>query len=439
MANEMNIALAGVFLNLAHVLGMENEKANKFRIIAYQNAARVLQNMNEDISSLIQGDTMPKISGIGPAIQEKIISYVQTGHMAAYDALLETYPESFLQILNIPHIGPRTAKVLFDDFHIRSLQDLEALVQTTALINHPGFGEKSVQNIREALTRIKKNSNRLPIETVMPVVVRLLDYMKANPACKSITYAGSLRRFEDTIGDVDLLATSEEPQQMIAYFVAFPETQLIQAQGDTKASILVGNNLQIDFRVVEPNSFGAALQYFTGSKDHNIQLRNIAKDKGLKLNEYGVFDGEKNIASKTEEEVYQVLGLNYVPPELRRDEGEIGEAKEKPFPEFVTKQSLQNNIIPRQNCEEIEAMIWDNYPVLINTLHQITKDKKTPLFVISNRLPPLGTWQLIGRENYSFAIDLNKLSTDEHWKLEVIVGMMRRGRVRRELGGMCGE
>jgi len=439
MANDTNLALATIFLNLAHVLGIEDEKANKFRIIAYQNAARVLQNMNEDVATLIQGETMPKISGIGPAIQEKIISYVQTGHMAAYDKLLETYPESFLQIFNIPHIGPRTAKVLFDDFNVRSLQDLEALVNKTDLTNHPGFGEKSVQNIREALTRIKKNSNRLPVETVMPVVVRLLDYMKANPACKSITYAGSLRRFEDTIGDVDLLATSDEPKNMISYFVAFPETQLIQAQGDTKASILVGGNLQIDFRVVEPNSFGAALQYFTGSKDHNIQLRNIAKDKGFKLNEYGVFDGDKNIASKTEEDVYHVLGLNYVPPEQRRDEGEIVEAQKKPFPEFVTKQSLEQNVIAKKDCERIEATVWDNYPVLLNTLHQISKDKKVPLFSITNRLPPLGTWQLIGREDYKFAVDLSQLSTGESWKLEVMVGMMRRGRVRVEQGAKSKE
>lgn len=437
MTSTTNQALATIFLNLAHILGMENEKSNKFRIIAYQNAARILQNMSEDIATLVQGDTLPKISGIGTAMEEKIINYVQTGHIPTYDKLLETYPESFLQIFNIPHIGPRTAKLLFDEFNVRSLPDLEALVNKSDLTNHPGFGEKSVQNIREALTRIKKNSNRLPIEAVMPVVVRLLAYMQDSSACERVTYAGSLRRFEDTIGDVDLLATSNKPEELITHFVTFPETKLIQAQGDTKASVLVGENLQIDLRVVEPTSFGAALQYSTGSKDHNVELRNIAKDKGYKLNEYGVFDGEKNIASKTEEDIYHALGLHFIPPELRRNEGEIKEAQEKPFPEFISKVTLEKQTISSQDCIAIPPTVWENYPVLLNTLHEITTAKKTPLFTINNhRLPPLGMWQIIAKDSYPFALDLTPLNPDDHWKIEVIIGMMRRARIEAKQGNI---
>ncbi|MBI4836276.1 MAG: hypothetical protein HY817_03370 [Candidatus Abawacabacteria bacterium] len=430
-----NEKLATLFLNLGRILAMEDEKKNKFRIIAYQNAARVLQNMNEDIKDLVHEDTMPKISGIGTAIQEKIISYLHNGQVPAYEEWRAKYPEEFLALFSIPHIGPKTAKVLLADFQVRNMQDLEKLVQTDKLDNHAGFGKKSVQNIREALTRVKKESKRLPLTAVFPVVYRLLAYMKQHPACESITYAGSLRRFEDTIGDVDLLTTSNQAEQLITHFVNFPESTLVQSQGDTKASIIVDENLQIDLRVVEPNSFGAALQYFTGSKDHNVHLRNIAKDQGLKLNEYGVFRGEDNIASKTEEEVYKLLGLNFIPPELRRDQGEIDEAREKPFPAFISTESLARNIpLAEENCTEIIPSIWENYPVLLNRVHEITKEGKFPLFRFSERLPISNTWQVIARNSDNVVLDFSSINEHEQWKKEIVIGFMRRSRVLAEQG-----
>ncbi len=431
MTVSLNLRLADIFLNLARALAIEDEKKHKFRIIAYQNGARVLQNLNEDISILVQDGKLPKIHGIGEAMQEKILAYIATGHIPMYDEILQTYPESFFQLFSIPHIGPKTAKVLFNEYGVRTMQDLEKVVNSDQLSNHAGFGEKSVQNIREALTRLKKESKRLPLLTVYPLVNKLLDYMHTCKACIKITFAGSLRRFEDTIGDVDLLAISTDAEALIKHFVNFNETRVIQAQGDTKASIIVDNNLQIDLRVVEPNSFGAALQYFTGSKDHNVHLRSLAKEKGLKLNEYGVFNqAEENIASKTEADVYAAIGLHYVPPEIRRNQGEIEEALEQDFPEFVTIEQITNSAQQfTEMTQSVPELEWENYPVLLNHLHEIQKAGQIPLFQLKEKIPTAATWQIVQRECKKVTVAMSQLSTT--WQKEITIGLMRRARIER--------
>lgn len=431
MALETNLKLATIFLNLGRVLAIEDEKKNKFRIIAYQNGARILQNLTEDISTQLKDGELPKIQGIGQAMQEKIIAYLHDGHIPMYDEILKTYPETFFQIFSIPHIGPKTAKILFLEYHVRNLHDLEQVINSNALSDHAGFGEKSVHNIREALTRIKKESKRLPLIEVYPLVHKLLVYMRKSPACLETTFAGSLRRFEDTIGDVDLLATSTDADTLIQHFVNFSETKVIQSQGDTKASIIVDNNLQIDLRVVEPDSFGAALQYFTGSKDHNIHLRSLAKDKELKLNEYGVFHGEKSVASKTEEDVYKIIGLHFIPPEIRRNQGEIEEAIEKPFPAFVNLDQLKNPSSPsKQQLVDIPSLQWENYPVLLNLIHEAKVAHQEPLFSIAEKLPTAATWQVVQREAPHFSVSIGQIK--ENWQKEVLIGLMRRARIKKD-------
>src|SRR3990172_8988947 len=425
-----NDSLTKIFLNIGRILAMEGEGKNHFRIIAYQNASRTLQGMTEDIADLVKDEKITGVSGIGAAISEKIVEFLNTGHVKAYEEYIKEYPESFLQVFSIPHIGPKTAKVLFEKFKVRNLNDLEKVLNSGKLEEYERFGEKSVTKIREAIVRLKKESNRLPLITVFPTVYKLVTHLRKYPDCKHIIYAGSVRRFEDTIGDVDLLATSDSPELIIEHFITYPGTTKVVAQGPTKASIIIDGKLGVDLRVVEPNSYGAALQYFTGSKEHNIRLRNIAKSLDLKLNEYGVFEGTKNIASKTEEDVYKSLGLHYVPPELRRNQGEVAEAAEHAFPSMIQVKDLQ----PKKNANklkltEIPYNYWENYPALISEISNAHKMKKVPLFIIKDIIPPSGTWQIVAREQKPFALDLSHIKKMDEWKKEILAGFMRRNRI----------
>ncbi len=427
MPDTINTKLSVIFQNLAYALAIDNEKSNHFRIVAYENGARVLRNLTEPVTNMITEDTLPKIPGIGKAMAEKIISYISTGHIATYDEILKTYPETFFDILRIPHVGPKTAKLLFEEYKVHSLPDLEKILSTEVLANHEGFGEKSLANLREAMSRIKKNTSRSPITAILPIVHEILQYLRSSPYCLEACVGGSVRRYEETIGDVDILTTSANPQELIEYFVQYPKQKLVQAQGPTKASILVENNFQVDLRVVPEESFGAALQYFTGSKEHNVMLRNIAKEKGYKLNEYGVFEGEKNIASRTEEDIYQSIGLNYIPPELRRNDGEIDESAKNDFSYLVTKQdvlaapaTIASDLIP--------IALWDNYPLLVQRMHQ-AKESKVPLeIVVTESVPPVQMWTLFAREQIPFIIDSTQLKHE--WQKDLLVGTMRRSRIR---------
>lgn len=429
-----NENLAKIFLNMGRILAMENEGKNHFRIVAYQNAARTLESLSEDVANLVKDGKISGISGIGESISDKIVAFLKTGHVPTYDKYLKKFPESFLQIFSIPHIGPKTAKVLFDTFKVRTLGDLEKVLSSGKLEQHEGFGEKSVTKIHEAIARIKKESNRVPLITIFPTVYKLIAYIKGNPITKDITYGGSIRRFEETIGDVDLLATSNKPELLIEHFIHYPDITKIIAKGPTKASVLVNGKLQIDLRVVEPMSYGAALQYFTGSKEHNIRLRNIAKAMDLKLNEYGVFKGDKNIASKTEEDVYRSLGLNYIPPELRRNQGEVTEAQEHTFPKLITtKDFTLNKTKKKLQFVEIPSLHWGNYPALISDISTAHKEKKIPLFIIKDTIPTTETWQIVAREQRPFALDLSHINKNDEWKKEALAGFMRRNRITPDL------
>lgn len=429
-----NETLAKIFLNLGRILAMEGEGKNHFRIVAYQNAARTLQGMTEDVADLVEDGKITGVSGIGASISEKIVEFLETKHIETYDKYLRVYPESFLQVFSIPHIGPKTAQVLFEKFKVRNLTDLEKVLKSGKLQEYERFGEKSVAKILDAIARIKKESHRHPIMSIFPTVYKLVTHLRKYPDTKHIMYAGSIRRFEDTIGDVDLLATTDKPELLIEHFVNYPGTTKVVAKGPTKASIIVDGKLGVDCRVVEPKSYGAALQYFTGSKEHNIRLRNIAKAKDLKLNEYGVFKGDKNIASKTEEDVYKSLGLHWVPPELRRNQGEVAESELHAFPKLVQVTDLKPKKLKKKvDFTEIEFIHWENYPALISDLAVAHKANKIPLFIISDHIPITGTWLIVAREKQPFALDLSKVKKADEWKKEILVGFMRRARITPDL------
>ncbi|MCM8788640.1 MAG: helix-hairpin-helix domain-containing protein, partial [Candidatus Omnitrophica bacterium] len=326
-----NSEIADLFDEIADVLEFVGDSV--FKINAYRKAARRIRETSEDIERLYQAGQLSKIPGIGKGIAEHIEEYIKTGSISKYSQILSEIPSTFVEMMKIPNLGPKTLKLIYDRFRIQTIDDLKRVLEKEEILMLPGMGEKKVENIKKGvdLYLTKKASRRISLGIALPVVSDIVDYMKS--VCQEISPCGSLRRMKETIGDIDVLCTAEDRKKVMEHFVKYPGRQSVIAEGETKGSIIVRDNLlQVDLRVVEPDSYGAALQYFTGSKDHNIKLRTIAKEKGLKINEYGVFKDDTRIAGETEESVYQVFGMPLIAPELREDRGEIERAIEGKLP-----------------------------------------------------------------------------------------------------------
>ncbi len=329
-----NSEIADILDEIADILEFKGE--NVFKISAYRKASRNIREFTEDIEQLWRNSELSKIPGIGKNISDHIDEYFKTGSISKYKEILQKIPKTFVELMKIQNLGPKTLKLLYDRFKIQTIDDLKNVLQKPEVLTLPGMGEKKIENIRQGLELYisKKAEQRISLGVALPIVSEIVEYMK--PVCKSISPCGSLRRMKETIGDIDILCTSQDMKNVIKRFVEYPGTSRVIAEGDTKGSIIVKEkSLQIDLRVVEPDSYGAALQYFTGSKQHNIKLRTLAKEKGLKISEYGVFKGEKKIAGKTEQDVYEVFKMPVIPPELREDRGEIEQALKGELPELV--------------------------------------------------------------------------------------------------------
>lgn len=346
-----NIEIADLFDEIADVLEFVGE--NVFKVSAYRKAARTIREMPEDIEQLYKDNQLSKIPGIGKNIAQHIEEYLTTGSISKYKNLLSEIPGSFVEMMKIPNLGPKTLKLLYDRFKIKTLDDLKNVLEKDEILKLPGMGEKKVENIRKGIDLYlsKKASNRISLGIALPVVFQIVEYMKA--VCTKISPCGSLRRMKETIGDIDILCTAEDTKKVIEKFVRYPGKMSVISEGETKASIIVKDNLlQVDMRVVPPESYGAALQYFTGSKEHNIKLRTIAKEKGLKINEYGVFKGNKKIAGETEEEVYGIFNMPFIPPEIREDRGEIEAALNKTLPVLVEEDDILGDMHVHTNYSD---------------------------------------------------------------------------------------
>jgi len=336
-----NQEIADIFDKIADALEFKGD--DSFRIGAYRKAARILREYPEDIEELWKKGEIQKIPGIGKGMAEKIEEYLKTGKIKKYEEAIDGIPQELLQLLEIPNLGPKTLNLAYTKLGVKNLSDLERVIENGQLARLFGMGEKKVENIKKGIELYKQGKERIPIGVALPIVEEIINQLKEYT--EKIEPAGSLRRMKETIGDIDILATGKNNIEIIDKFTNLSMVKEVLAKGDTKASIIVKtNNLQVDLRVVENSSFGAALQYFTGSKAHNIKLRGLAKDKGLKISEYGVFKGEKKLAGKTEEEVYETLGLVWIPPELREDRGEIEAALENKLPVLVEEKDIKGDL-----------------------------------------------------------------------------------------------
>ena len=346
-----NSEIADILDEIADILEFKGD--NTFKISAYRKASRNIREFPEDIEQLWRNGELSKIPGIGKNISDHIDEYLKSGSISKYKEVLENIPKTFVELMKIPNLGPKTLKLLYDRFKIQTIEDLKNVLEKPETLTLPGMGRKKIENIKQGLDLYisKKAEQRISLGVAFPIVSEIVEYMK--PVCTNISPCGSLRRMKETIGDIDILCTSNNPESIIKRFVEYPKTLRVIAEGDTKGSIIVKEkSLQVDLRVVEPDSYGAALQYFTGSKQHNIKLRTLAKEKGLKISEYGVFKGEKKIAGKTEEEVYRVFNMPVIPPELREDRGEIEEALKGNLPDLVEQKDILGDFHVHSNFSD---------------------------------------------------------------------------------------
>jgi DNA polymerase (family 10) len=338
-----NKDLAILFSRMADALEFEGETV--FKINAYRRASRVLNELTEDIEQLVTEGTLKNLPGIGDALQKKIIEYIETGKIEAVDRQLARVPEELFELLSIQNYGPKTAALANRELGVASLDDLQRVVEDGALAMLPGMGEKKVLNIKRALEHKRSADERISIGIVYPIIEDITEQMRAALGSKigRVTPAGSVRRFRETVHDIDLLVETEDGDEVIQFFSHLPRVTRILGAGTTKASVLFDDRFQVDLRAIVPKSFGAAQQYFTGSKEHNVRIRELARKKGLKVNEYGVFRGETSIAGRTEDQVYGALDLPWIAPELREDRGEVQAAMDNKLPDLIEVEDIRGD------------------------------------------------------------------------------------------------
>ncbi|MFQ5831383.1 MAG: DNA polymerase/3'-5' exonuclease PolX [Candidatus Thorarchaeota archaeon] len=323
---------------------LQVEGKDKFKHLSYARAARAVTGLGEDIEAIRGRNELTEIPGIGTAIAKKIESYLDTGTIRLLDELRERIPVRVWDLEAIPDVGPKTIKLLYQELGVTDLDSLEAAIRDGKLEGLKGMGKKTIENITQGISIARSGLTRTLLADALIVAEDVVTYLKQLPEVKQVTIAGSLRRRRETIGDIDILADASDEETVMDAFTTAPGVADILARGPTKSSVRMSNGLQIDLRIVPTKSFGAGLQYFTGSIDHNVKLRSIGVKKGLKLNEYGLFKGQKQIAGNDEEGIYKALGLDLIPPELREDMGEIEAAQKGKLPDLLELEDIRGDL-----------------------------------------------------------------------------------------------
>lgn len=338
-----NADIARVFEEIADLL--EIEGANVFRVRAYRNAARTLQELGRDVRAmLLAGKDLTELPGIGHDLAGKIREIVETGRCSALDKLHRRMPPAITELLKIPGLGPKRVRALHQELDIQTVEQLQRAVRDHRIRALPGFGEKTEAHIGEALAAHAGAAGRFKLSTAAQYAEPLATYLRGVAGVRQVVVAGSYRRCRETVGDLDLLITADPGSPVMARLIAYDEVAEVLSHGATRSSVMLKSRLQVDVRVVEPDCYGAALHYFTGSKAHNIAVRRLAQERGLKLNEYGVFQGRQRIAGDTEESVYRSVGLPFIPPELREDRGEIEAARANRLPKLIESGDLRGDL-----------------------------------------------------------------------------------------------
>ena len=345
-----NAEIARIFKEYADLLEIKGE--NPFKVRAYRNAARTIENIGKSLEELVkEGYDLTRLPGIGSDLNQYIQEIVTTGKFSKLQKLKKQIPPSLVDMLSIEGLGPKRIKTLYEKLGIASMEDLRRAAQNGEIEKLPGFGPTLVQKILKGIRLLKKAGHRFKWSEAKEYVEDILAYM-GQIELSHLDVAGSYRRKKETVGDLDILATAKDFSEVIRHFVKYPKIKEVVSAGSTRSTVILNNDLQVDLRSVEDESYGSALHYFTGSKAHNIAIRKIAIELGLKVNEYGIFRGEERIAGKTEEEVYKAVGLCYIEPELRENRGEIEACKAHRLPQLVELKDIRGDLHMHTNYSD---------------------------------------------------------------------------------------
>lgn len=353
-----NADVAAVFEEIADLL--EIEGSNPFRIRAYRNAARTLRDLPREVGVMLdEGEDLTELPGIGEDLAAKIEDVVETGTTVVLEEHRKKVPKTLTELLRIPGIGPKRVKALYHDLGIRTLDQLRKAAQDGLVKSLHGFGDKTERYILNQLKERAGEEKRFQLATATQYAEALITYLKGSSGVKQVVVAGSYRRAKETIGDLDILITATPGSPVMDRFLSYPEVEEILAHGATKGSVRLACKLQVDVRVVPEDSYGAALQYFTGSKTHSVALRQLAQQRGLRLNEYGLFQRDRSVAGATEESVYAAVGLPWIPPELRENRGELEAAHAGHLPVLVEIVDLKGDLHAHTNATDGRNSVRD--------------------------------------------------------------------------------
>ena len=338
-----NQQIARLFYKTADLLEIKGE--NPFRVRAYRNAARTIESLGKEISEMVdKGEDLTKLPGIGKDLAQKIYEIIERGTFSKLEELEREIPKGLIELLKVEGLGPKRIKTLYDKLGITDLDQLKKAAKNGQISALPGFGKKLEETILKGIVLAKKEGRRFKWAYANSYAQELLDYLKEAKWLKKVEIAGSFRRKKETVGDLDILVTTTSTTKIIEYFVNFPNIKKVISKGQTRSTVILESDIQVDLRAVEEECYGSALHYFTGSKAHNIAIRAIAQKKGLKINEYGVFKGEKRISGKNESDVFDAVDLPFIPPELRENRGEIEAAKSGKLPHLINLEDVKGDL-----------------------------------------------------------------------------------------------
>lgn len=322
---------------------LEIEDANPFRVRAYRNAAATIERHPQSLAEMVNDEAdLTELQGIGEDIADKIEEIVSTGTLQQLEDLEEIISPELAELMSIPGLGSKRVQQLHTELGITTIEELKQAAERGEIQEVQGFGEKTEQNILDNISKV--GEKRMRLFTAEQIVGPLVDYLEDHDAVNRTAVAGSYRRHKETVGDLDIVVVSDNGEAVIEHFVNFEDVDEVVSQGETRSTVVLRSGLQVDIRVVKATSFGAALHYFTGSKSHNVALRNMALDRNLKINEYGIWDGDKQVAGSTEEEMYRMFDMPVVPPELRENRGEIEAAQEGNLPDLVRLRDMRGDL-----------------------------------------------------------------------------------------------
>lgn len=337
-----NAEIANIFEQMAAMLNILDE--NPFKIRAYKKAALNILELNEEIEDRVRRDDVTDIPGVGKDLASKVKEYVETGKIKEFDKLQEKVPLEMTELLGILGLGPKTLALLYRELHVRSLEDLEKVLDGDEVLNFKGLGQKKVDEIKKGIPLLKEKRERTHLGVALPLAEETRRQVESIKGTEGTIIAGSLRRMRETIKDIDILTISDDTEKTIKEFTELSFVKEVLASGGTKGSVISKDGMQVDLRAVGPESYGAALLYFSGSKAHNVKLRGIAQKSGLRINEYGIFKDEEKIAGETEKEMYGTLDLPFIPPELREDRGEIEAAIKGKLPNLIELKDIKGDL-----------------------------------------------------------------------------------------------